>query len=129
VPDKRHPPGPAQAVGGARDLAVGVLDRLGLVEDHGVPGDLGQLVDVVAHQRVGGDREVGVEAELAPAAVVQRHRQVGAEPRGLGAPVGRDRRRTHDQGPAVDRGQGLHGLAETHVVGEDAAQAGQPAER
>ena len=35
---QRQPEGRGQRVRGARGLAVGVLDRLRLVEDHGVPG-------------------------------------------------------------------------------------------
>ena len=70
VPDSVSRQRAAQPIRRARDLAVGVLDRLRLVEDDGVPRDLGELVDVVAQDRIAREHDVGVGIERAARAVV-----------------------------------------------------------
>ena len=65
--------------------------------------------------------------------VVEVHRQVGSEPPQLASPVAEHRCRAHDQrrrirlvGAIQQVGDQLHRLAQTHVVGQQRAQA-QPA--
>ena len=55
----------AEQPGGLGGLALGVLDRLGLVEDHVVELDLAQLGDVGAEGAVGGDDQVVLGERLA----------------------------------------------------------------
>ncbi len=111
-------------VGGAGHLAVGVLDGLGLVEDDGVPAGGGQGVGVEAEDGVGGEGEVGRGVEGAAGAVVDGGAEAGAEAGDLGGPVVDDAARADHQRAAADGGEGLHGLAEAHVVGEHRAEPG-----
>ena len=124
-----------------RALGVGVLHGLGLVEDDGGPGEAAQ--GLVAHEDVpGGDdevtpREVG-EVLLAGGAVVEVDAQARGEALGLAQPVEADGHGGHDElgaarGAVEEDGEGLDGLAETHVVREHGAagpgeQAGHPRE-
>ena len=142
---QREPVSRAQGPGGARGLAVGVLDRLRLVEHGVVEVLLDELLAVDAQERVGGHHDVGVaEVREQPATLlaldVAEHDdlQVGREPGGLLFPVGDNRRRRDDQRGAVglprlhlllQRGQRLDRLAEPHVVGEAAVQAQLPQRR
>jgi len=68
---RQLPPG-LEPVRGARDLAVGVLDRLRFVEDHGVPCDPGQDICIVAEQRIAGQHDVGAGLERAARTAVGR---------------------------------------------------------
>ena len=140
VPDQRQPPVGLQALGGARRRAQRVLDLLRLVDDHVAPRDLLQHLFVPAEKRVARDHHVGVlELVLAllplgavPERVAQRRRELVD----LAQPVGDHARRRHDErleGLALafdlrvlvlhreKQRQRLHGLAEPHVVGQDAA--------
>ena len=122
----------------ARLLGLRVLDVLRLVEDDGGPGHAAEVLEVAQQQGVAGDDEAvpaGRLAEglsLSPAhAVMDERGQVGREPLGLALPVADDRGRAHHERGAVtirrslgeQLGQGLHRLAEPHVVGDHAAQA------
>ena len=127
--------------GGLGGLAVGVLDRLRLVEDQVVELDLAQHRHVPAQRAVGGEDHVPA-GERVPLHVLHtaadagmiEDAQRGGEPRRLGEPV-------EDQGARDDEqrgGQPLGGaplptrleereeldrLAEPHVVGQAAAEA------
>ena len=56
--------------------------------------------------------------------MIQRHLEAGPEARQLRLPVEHDARRADDQRRPLERAHRLQGLAEAHVVGEHAAQAG-----
>ena len=126
----------AEQAGGLGRLAVGVLDRLGLVEDHVVELEVGQLGDIGAERAVGGDDQVVLGERLAQGvaarAGVVEHAEPGRELGGLLDPV-EDQRARHDRqrrslglaagSPPLEQGQDLDRLAQTHVVGEDAAEA------
>ena len=96
---------------------------------------------VAADDAVGGDDQlvVGEVVEGAVGAVVAPHRYLGGEALGLALPVAQQRGRAdHQRRPSPlavvaqqVEGEDLDGLAQAHVVGEDAAQTegghlGQP---
>ena len=112
-----------------------VLDRLGFVEHHAVPTDRGQSLHIVLQQAVGREVEVecsGIVEQRCPGGNrtgvdldVERRR----EPTRLVDPVGDDGHGgDHQRGssgcPVQENGQGLHRLAESHIVGK--AGAGAP---
>ena len=124
-----------EAADGLGGLAVGALDDLGLVEDDDVPLQGGHDVDVAAEHGVGGDDDVlGIEAGaalVALEAVEDFDPEVGGEFVDLGDPVADQAGGHDDEGGAVEAaflvfddevGDGLGGLAEAHVVGEEAAE-------
>ena len=133
--DRQAMPCSEQACG-LRRLAVGVLDRLRLVEHHVVKLKVGQLGDIGAERAVGSDDQV-VFGELlakrvAARAGVVKHLEPGRELGSLLDPVEDQRARHNRQGrslglaavpPALEQGQDLDRLAQTHVVGEDSAEA------
>jgi hypothetical protein len=127
---ERDAPVGLEPVRSARDLTVGVLDRLALVEDDRVPGLGGEHLGVVAQDRIARQHDIGGRIDRAARAVIGRDREIGTELLRLGEPVEQDARRRHDQRAltGVDRGEHLDGLAKTHVVGEHAAKAGLAAE-
>jgi hypothetical protein len=100
-----------------------LFDRLGLVEHDGVPRLRGEQLLIEAEERVAGERDVGA-LEGAFGAVEQVDREVGPEPGELVLPVVQGAGRGDDEGAAGDRTQGLQGLAEAHVVGQQGADAG-----
>ena len=138
-----HPKVRVQAAHGAAALGGGVLHRLRLVQHGAVPPHLGQRLDVVLGHAVGGHEEVerawireqggagGRRADVLP------HVQRGRETPRLVHPVrhhrgGRDHQRRALRRTVQQGGQGLHGLAEAHVVRQTrarppAGEAGQPA--
>jgi len=129
--------------GDGSGLARGVLDELGFVEDYGVP--------TVAVEPLGVEAELGVVDDEDRGAVGgaghtrgegnQRRERLGGELRGealgLGEPAVHDALGADDESAERFRGagggvgvrlvqeprEGLHGSAETHVVGQDAAKA------
>ena len=124
-----------QAPRGGGRLARGVLDGLGLVEDHQVEVDLRELGLVSAEGAVGREEDVrrlgAVQCLQAVGARVVHDPEVGGEALGLGAPVEDHRAgRDHERGPALfaapcsvqEVGEDLDRLAETHVIREAAAQ-------
>ncbi len=127
------------------DLRLVILGELGLVQDQPRPGQLRVGVEVDPQQRVRGDHRVGARdglvERLAAAVAGLRYRdhvQSRREPRGLGRPVRHHARRGDDEKrrsgraglPGVaDQRQGLQGLAQAHVVGEDPAELVLPQER
>ncbi len=121
---QRHAEVRSQLVGRAGDLAVRVLDRLGLVEDHRVPLLRAQALRVEAQDRVGRERHLRLAVERAPGAVVERGAQGGSEALDLLRPVVQHARGGHHQGAAAQRAERLERLAEAHVVGEQRAEAG-----
>ena len=88
----------------------------------------GQGLGVPADDAVGGDHDLvaaeAVEVPTGPVEAAGRH--AGGEPGRLPFPVGEDRRRADDEGRAAAvpagqvQGQDLDGLAQPHVVGQDA---------
>ena len=128
-----------------RRLGALVLDRLRLVEDHVVEGDVLQERRVAPQRAVGGEDHVAVvECPRLPRAVeagVIAHPQPRGEAGRLLLPVEDERAGNDDErGLAVaslaarlEERQHLHGLAEAHVVGQAPAEAevaeeGHPAE-
>ena len=127
----------------ARAVALsGILDLLRLVDDDVAPVDLLEDLFVAAQERVARHDDVGVFELVLPllalGAVPERVPQRRRELVHLAEPVGDDARRGHDErlerlALALDlrvlvlhreeQRERLHGLAETHVVGEDAAAA------
>ena len=120
---------------GPGPLRERILDGLRLVQHRAVPRDRGERFDVVLQQTVGGEVEVERRrvvqqrrARRSRAGVdldVQRRR----ESTRLVDPVGDDGRggdhqRRSFRGPLQEHGEGLHGLAKTHVVRE--ARTGTP---
>ena len=118
-------------------LRAGVLDELRLVQDDGAEGELLQLLQVAPQQGVVGDDEVVLRDLLAQvvargAALQHQHLQVRREAVGLAPPVvqhrgGADHQRRLGVLPVPvleprQPGQRLQGLAQAHVVREDAAQ-------
>ena len=95
---------------------------------------------LLLEQRVRADHQVeraeGLEDLVAPAEVADAEAdrpQRRGEPLGLGDPVGTDAGRRRHEGrplgrPMQNQGQGLHGLAQPHVVGQAGPYApfGQP---
>jgi hypothetical protein len=116
-------------------LAGGILDGLGFVEDQGVVFVGGQLLPVAPQEWVSGEADVvrrdlreGLGAARTPQA---EHLEIGGEALGLPLPVEHQGGGQHHQGrlaqaPAAllgeQVGEGLGGLAEAHVVGQDATQ-------
>ena len=140
VLDRRAGEGEPGAGGQAAELLGGVvgrvLDGLGLVEDDAVPLDGLERLDVADGGAVGGDDDVGLGrlgrdlVLVGPGrAVVHHDPELGREPGRLGRPVADDRGRGDDQrgrpaGRADEVGEDRGGLAQAHVEGEAAAEAG-----
>ena len=139
---ERQPPVGPEALGGARRGAQRVLDLLRLVDDDVAPVDLLEHLLVAAEERVARHDHVGVLELVLPlpalGAVPERVAQRRGEAVHLAQPVGHDARRRHDErleglALALDlrvlglhgeqQRERLHGLAEAHVVGENAAAA------
>ncbi len=123
----------AQAAQGPGVLGAPVLEVLGLVGDRA--GELEALKErLVPHEgAVAGDDQVQRPerrgARQPPVAMVDEDAQVRGEARGLAPPVLQQGGRADDQGrhrsgPADggEEAQGLQGLPEAHLVGEDPAQ-------
>ncbi len=123
---------------GLRLLRFGVLDVLRLVEDDAGPVYFLENVEVAVEQGVAGEDESVLlrlllerGAFLALTAVVNQDRQIGREALRFLVPVADDGHGADEQhrSPAIafpvalDEGERLHGLAETHVVGQAGAQA------
>ena len=121
---------------GRRHLARGVLDELALVEHDDVPGLRLEPIGVEAQLGVVRDQQGGFRCSSLRRRcnrIERRHPQARGEARGLGQPAVRHALGAHHQGAeafrgAVSRqvqepGERLHRLAETHVVGEHAAEA------
>src|SRR5690606_10535754 len=111
----------------------GVLDVLSLVGGDQVPGDSGEPCGVDAQGAVGGEGDgAGFGGQFAVAAVEAVDRGGGGEAADLPFPVAQQGRRAHHEGGSglfgpfgpqqVQRDEG-DGLAESHVVGQAAAQA------
>ena len=121
---ERDPELGGEGLGRPGDLALGVLDVLGLVEHHGVPALGAQDVGVQAHDRVAGQNDIGVGVQTPARAVVDGNREAGPEALDLLAPVVDQAGGDDDQGTFFQGAEGLQGFAEPHVVGEQRAQAG-----
>ena len=118
------------------DLAARVLDRLGLVQNQQVEFLARQLLLIAGQGRVGGEHDVAVEdspPELVALGSVQgQHGEGRGEPGELAPPVahqagGRDHQDRSIQTPGLllgdDVSDGLQGLSQAHVVGENSARA------
>jgi hypothetical protein len=124
----------AEQPGGLGRLAVGVLDRLRLVQDHVVELGLAQRPYIPSERAVGREHHVpsgeGIAlADAADAGMVE-HAQLWSEALRLGQPVEDQRLRHHDEGrglarqaPGLQQGEHLDGLAQAHVIGQAAAEA------
>ncbi len=108
----------------ARDLAVGVLDRLRLVEHHQLPANRGELLRIEPQQRVGRERHRRAIFQLAIDAVIRVHFELRSEARDLVAPVREHARGRNDERARAEGRQRLQRLAEAHVVGEQRAEPG-----
>ena len=113
-----------------------VLHRLRLVQHRDFIVVPEQQFMVPVEQRIGRDDQVMVgdfrEAPPPVGPVQHQNLQVGHEARGLAPPVADQARRHHQQArkgrlllqvPVRQQREGLHGLAEPHVVGQQAAEA------
>ena len=134
---ERQPLPALERARGFRGLRVGVLDRLGLVENDGVPLHVRERFRERAELRVVEHEQVALFDRLqdvaAIAAAPEPHAEVaGDEALRLARPVVHDRLRADDEAllagvirqraqPAEPR-QRLDRLAEAHVVGEQAAE-------
>ena len=125
-----------QLVDGECGLAGAALDVLRLVQHQYMPGLAAQVFEIAWHQGVGGQDEVVFvqrgEMLAAPRALQGQHAQVGGEALGFVQPVGHQAGRHHCQGGSGQSPgllfqqqvcQGLQGLAQAHVVAQDAACA------
>ena len=124
-----------QESGGLGGLGGRGFDRLRLVEDDVIEFELAEFDNVGAEGSVGGENKVEfVEAiaRLVPGGTgIVEDAQVGSEPGRFLSPVEDERSRDDDQGRAADfaegfsalqEGKDLDGLAQSHVVGKDAAE-------
>ena len=125
-----------QLAQGAGAAAAGVFHHLRFVQDEQVKGLRGQRIHIAPQQRVGGQNQVvvcNVWVAFGTVGTMQRqHAQAGRHARSLGLPVEEQRGGQHHQRRAREparflfgqhMGQRLRGLAQAHVVGQDAAQA------
>ena len=140
-----QPEGGAQVAGHRVHLRGAVLQELCLVEDHPAPVESAVLAGVDPQERVAGDHHVRPRhlvrhggAALAGGGVQDAHVEVRGELLGLGRPHGHHgARRDHEErrplGPGLARvgeeREGLDGLAQAHVVGQDPAEVLLPQER
>ena len=120
-----------------RDLRAGVLDELRFVENHGAEGEFLQFLEVAPQQRVIGDDDIVLrnffaQAVARRAAFEHEHFQVRRETVGFAPPVVQHGRGANDERGLVvlfvlrlqprEPGEGLQRFAETHVVGQNAAE-------
>ena len=125
----------AQQPGGFCRLAFGVLDRLGLIEDHIVELEVAQLGDISADSAVRGNDQVVVgerfAKDMTARAGIVKHAKPRGELGGLLHPVEDQRAWDDRQGrslglamgpPPLQERQNLNRLAEAHIVGQNAAE-------
>ncbi len=123
---------------GSCGVGVGILDRLGLVGDDQTPSDGGQSGSIAPGHPVGRQHDVpGLEARFGQRScrpVIANDAGPGSEAVYLSFPVADNRGRADHQHrsmtglvtgglPGQVEGEHLNGLAQAHVVGEDAAEA------
>ena len=127
-----------QRTDGRRDLRVGILDGLGLVQNKRTPLHLGNHVVVPNEQRIGGDHDIclggGAEEsarDVTALAVMDIDAERRRETRRLALPVGEQSQRRDDKDGSVrgmgyavgeDPGNCLDGFAEAHVVRQQRAE-------
>ena len=114
-----------------------VLHELGLVEHEHLPVESCEVLEVEAEQRIGGDHDPGAghlvcefRATSCSCGANRAHTDIGCELCRLAVPVldhagGCNDQETRIGGPlehVQEQCQGLDGLAEAHVVREDAAE-------
>mmetsp|Transcript_25561 Transcript_25561/g.67478 ORF Transcript_25561/g.67478 Transcript_25561/m.67478 type:complete len:441 (+) Transcript_25561:1528-2850(+) len=127
----------------ADEAAVHVLEAVALVDDHELPRELPQLLDVADHDLVRRDHHrvalLGLRAVVPPAqlgalllgAVVDDGLHRGRPLGKLALPIVQRRQRAHHQEGAgnvllaqvCQHRDRLHGLPEAHLVAEDAVEA------
>ena len=118
-----------------RGLGAGVLDVLGFVQHHDVPGRLQPAFAVALQQGIRGDDHIvfvrGVGHLVAVLPVQNQRAQAGAEALRFALPVAHQANRRNDECRVsqaacvffdLEVGQGLQGFAQAHVVGQDAVQ-------
>ena len=118
-----------------RRLRGGILDRLRLVQHCHVPLNRQQPVGVARQQRVGRHNQIGIvdlgKALGAVGAMQRQDPELGRQPCRLGDPVRHDAGRANDEAGPVkaafalldqNMSEGLHRLAQPHIVGKDAAE-------
>ena len=123
----------AERAGGLGDLAIGVLNVVGLVEDDGSKLERAVFFEVAAQEGVAGNDEVGLadagEERRAVRAVDGQGLEVGRELSGLAPPVVYQRGRADHQrgkffgwvGGGSQVAERLKRFTEAHFVGQDAA--------
>lgn len=122
-----------ERAGGLRLAGGGVLDELGFVEDEGLPLDAAEAGIIAPEVAIGGEDDVdltGTAKEGIAQGTVRANVTMDTEAGGpvgkLAFPHGQDGKRGHDEGGGrarEEKGDGLQGFAETHVVGEADTEA------
>ena len=118
------------------DFGERVLDGLGLVEDHEMPVLCEKNIAITEEQRIGGEHQIGggniTEGAGTLWPVQGEQMQMRGKTCRLGAPVRPHARRADHEARTIQAsclflhenvGEGLHRLAQAHVVGKDATQA------
>ena len=124
-----------QAAGSPRGLGQGVLDGLGFVQHDVVETIAAQFVIIHTHHAVSGEHEVVIGKSFhrrAGRPKIGQHLQAGGEFGNFALPVDQQRTRHHNQVRRLavaafpqrkQEGQHLHGLAQPHIIGQNAAKA------
>ncbi len=124
-----------KSTSGLDHLRGRILQHMGFVEDRQRPFPPGQQRRIADHQRIGSHHHLGVRRQrlgLPIRTVMGDHAQARRELGAFPHPVGHQAGGAHHQGgighpsPGAfiqQMGEGLDGFSQTHVVGEDAAQA------
>ena len=122
-----------ERAGGLGLAGGGVLDELGFIENEGLPLDAAEAGVVAPEITIGGEDDVdltGTAKEGIAQGTVRANVTMDTEAGGpvgkLAFPHGQDGKRGHDEGGGrarEEKGDGLQGLAEAHVVGEADTEA------
>ena len=122
-----------ERAGGLGLAGGGVLDELGFIENEGLPLDAAEAGIVAPEVAIGGEDDVdltGTAKEGIAQGTVRANVTMDTEAGGpvgkLAFPHGQDGKRGHDEGGGrarEEKGDGLQGLAEAHVVGEADTEA------
>src|SRR5262249_17934877 len=86
-PGERYAKLSFQPISGARNLAVGILDGLCLVEHDGVPRLLGQAIGIKPQNGVARDGQIGLRVDLSLRPLVESRAETGAKTLRFDLPV------------------------------------------